>query len=435
MIAAEVYLWGTRIGVVAQEDATSIPVFNYDDRFLQSGIEVSPISMPLSKRVYSFSGLNKESFHGLPGLLADSLPDKFGTKLIERYLAEQGRDLKSLTTVERLCYVGNRGMGALEYVPSLGYAKEPDGTIEVNALVKLASDILSDRKSLHISANSNAMKQIIKIGTSAGGARAKAVVAWNEETKDIRSGQIDAGSGYGYWLIKFDGIENNRDKGDKADGPSYTKIEYAYHLMAQEAKIDMNECRLYKESDHYHFMTRRFDRDVNTGKKIHMQTLGALAHFDYNSPGVHSYEQAAQIIYRLGMGQKEIEQLFRRMVFNVMARNQDDHVKNISFLMNTKGVWSLAPAYDITYAYEPNNFWLSKHQMSINGKVDSYIMDDFLLCGKKMNISRRRIKDIVMEVSDAVTRWLSFAEQVELDEEIAKQIQSQHLKELYNEKF
>lgn len=427
MIAAEVYLWGTRIGVVAQESATSIPIFNYDDRFLKSGIQVSPISMPLSRRVYSFSGLNKDSFHGLPGLLADSLPDKFGTKLIERYLTEQGRDFESLTSIERLCYVGNRGMGALEYVPAFGYSKETDGTIDVNTLAQLASDILSERKSMHISANSNAMKQIIKIGTSAGGARAKAIVAWNEDTNDIRSGQIDAGSGYGYWLIKFDGIENNRDKGDEADGPSYTKIEYAYHLMAKDAKIDMSECRLYKESNQYHFMTRRFDREINTGKKIHMQTLGALAHFDYNSPGVHGYEQAAQVIYKLGMGQKDVEQLFRRMVFNVIARNHDDHVKNFSFLMNTKGVWTLAPAYDITYAYEPNNFWLCKHQMSINGKLDSYDIEDFLTCGKKMNISKQRCRNIISEVSEAINRWLLFAEQAELDEEIAKLIQSQHI--------
>ena len=425
MISAEVYLWGTRIGVVAQEDVSSIPVFNYDDRFLQSGIEVSPLTMPLSKRIYSFSGLNRDSFHGLPGLLADSLPDKFGTKLIERYLAEQGRDLKSLTSVERLCYVGNRGMGALEYVPALGYVNGPDETINIDALVKLASDILSESESIQIQENGRVMEQIIKIGTSAGGARAKAVVAWNEETKDIRSGQIDAGSGYGYWLIKFDGIENNRDKGDKEDGPSYTKIEYAYYLMALAAKINMSECRLYQESDHFHFMTRRFDRDIQTGKKKHMQTLGALAHYDYNSPGVYSYEQVAQIIYKLGMGQKEIEQLFRRMVFNVMARNQDDHVKNISFLMDNRGTWTLAPAYDVTFAYEPHNFWLSKHQMSINGKVDSISKDDICVCGKKMNISKKKIENIVEEVGNAVSNWEIYAEQAKLNEDVMMQIKKQ----------
>ncbi|MEE1314464.1 MAG: type II toxin-antitoxin system HipA family toxin [Faecalimonas sp.] len=425
MISAEVYLWGTRIGVVAQEDINSIPLFNYDDKFLKSRIEVSPIAMPLSKQVYSFSGLNKESFYGLPGLLADSLPDKFGTKLIERYLAEQGRELKSLTAVERLCYVGNRGMGALEYVPAIGYSKGGDGSIDINLLVKLASDILAERKSLHISANSDAMRQIIRIGTSAGGARAKAVVAWNESTNDIRSGQIDAGSGYGYWLIKFDGIENNKDKGDKVDGPTFTRIEYAYALMAQAAKIEMKECRLYRESGHYHFMTRRFDRELDTGKKIHMQTLGALAHFDYNSPGAYSYEQVAQILYQLGMGQKEVEELFRRMVFNIFARNQDDHVKNISFLMNTKGVWSLAPAYDLTFAYEPNNYWLSRHQMSMQGKVNRFKKEDFFACGKQMNISKRKMERIIEEVRSAVVNWDSYAEQAYLDEKVAKEIQEQ----------
>ena len=426
MISAEVYLWGTRIGVVAQENVGSVPIFNYDERFLQSGIEVSPLMMPLSKRIYSFSNLNKDSFHGLPGLLADSLPDKFGTKLIERYLAEQGRDLKSLTAVERLCYVGNRGMGALEYVPALGYTNGPEETVNINALVKLASDILSERKSFHIRANEHVMEQIIKIGTSAGGARAKAIVAWNEETKDIRSGQIDAGSRYGYWLIKFDGIENNRDKGEKADGPSYTKIEYAYYLMARAAKIDMSECRLYQEAEHFHFITRRFDRDINTGKKIHMQTLGALAHYDYNTPGVHSYEQVAQIIYKLGMGQKEIEQLFRRMVFNVIACNQDDHVKNISFLMDGKGAWSLSPAYDVTFAYEPNNFWLSKHQMSINGKLESLEVKDLFECGRTMNINKNKITNIITEVNDAVSNWNIYAEHAHLDEKIAKHVQMHH---------
>ncbi len=427
MITAEVYLWGTRIGVVAQEDVFSVPRFNYDDKFLKSGIEVSPLTMPLSKRVYSFPDLNKDSFHGLPGLLADSLPDKFGTKLIERYLTEQGRRLDSLTAVERLCYVGNRGMGAFEYVPAKGYAEGPDETVNIDALVQLASDILTERSTIHIRANEQAMEQIVKIGTSAGGARAKAIVAWNEDTNDIRSGQIDAGSGYGYWLIKFDGVENNRDKGDKADGPAYTRIEYAYYLMAKDAGINMSECRLYEESGHSHFLTRRFDRDIQTGRKIHMQTLGALAHYDYNSPGVYSYEQVAQVIYKLGMGQKEIEQFFKRMVFNILARNQDDHVKNISFLMDAKGVWRLSPAYDITYAYEPTNYWLSKHQMSMNGKLDSFVTEDFVASGKKMNISKKKIQKIVEEVESTVSKWKFYAEEAGVKEQIAEEIQKQHL--------
>lgn len=423
---AEVYLWGTRIGVITQEIA-GISKFNYDEKFLNSQIEISPIVMPLAKRIYSFPELNDRTFHGLPGLFADSLPDKYGTMLINRYLSEQGRDLNSFTSVERLCYIGNRGMGALEYVPAKGNLENEGESIDINALVKLASDILSERSSVRIHAEESVMEQIIKVGTSAGGARAKAIVAWNEETNDIRSGQIDAGSGYGYWIIKFDGVENNKDKGDEADGVSYTRIEFAYHLMAKAAGIEMSECRLYEEAEKYHFMTKRFDRDPMTGKKIHMQTLGALAHYDYNEPGVHSYEQVADIIYRLGMGQQEIEQLFRRMVFNIFARNQDDHVKNISFLMDQKGIWRLSPAYDVTYAYEPTNYWLSKHQMSMNGKRDSFVVYDFYKCGKSMNISKRRIEKILDEVYSVISKWYEYAEQAMLEERVAEEIRRQHI--------
>lgn len=427
MIAAEVYLWGTRIGVVLQERMDAIPRFNYDRNFIRSGIQVSPLVMPLSDRVYSFPALNIETFHGLPGLLADSLPDKFGTKLIERYLMDQGRKISDFSSVERLCYVGNRGMGALEYVPDRNYVDAADRSVDINALVQLASDILAERKSVHVDGSGQVMEQIIKIGTSAGGARAKAIVAWNETTNDIRSGQIEAGNGYHYWLIKFDGVENNKDKGDKADGPAYTRIEYAYYLMAKAAGIAMNDCRLYRENGNYHFMTKRFDRESDLGRKIHMQSLGAIAHYDFNMPGTHSYEQAADVIYRLGMGQKDIEQLFRRMVFNIAARNQDDHVKNISFLMDRNGIWSLAPAYDVTYAYDRTNHWLSKHQMSVNGKLENITMDDVLSCGKRMNISKNKIRKITEEVNAAVGRWQIFAENAFLNEQIYLEVSQNHV--------
>lgn len=422
-MVAEVYMWGSRIGVVMQEDVTDIPKFSYTDEFLQSGIEVSPLMMPLARRMYSFPALRKESFHGLPGLLADSLPDRYGTKLIERYLIEQGKTLEQFTAVERLCYVGKRGMGALEYIPAKGYSDIADSTIQLDALVKLASDILTEKESVHIRENDCVMRQIIKIGTSAGGARAKAIVAWNEETKDIRSGQIEAGLGYDYWLIKFDGVRNNKDHGDKEDGPGYTNIEYAYYLMAKAAGIEMSECRLFEDGGYQHFMTKRFDRQSPNGKKIHMQTLGALAHFDYNLPGAYAYEQVGDIIYRLGMGQREIEQFYRRMVFNVLAKNQDDHVKNTSFLMNMKGDWALSPAYDITYAYDPTNYWLSKHQMSINGKVENITKQDLLDCGKRMNISKMRSTRIIEDVGEKIEKWLSYAEQAKVKEQTAEMIQ------------
>lgn len=427
MITAEVYLWGTRIGAVVQEDNGSVPLFNYDKDFLNSGIEVAPVVMPLSPMVYSFPALPKDTFYGLPGLLADSLPDKFGTKLIERYLSEQGRDMRSLTAVERLLYTGKRGMGALEYAPAKDYGEVRDGSINIDALVKLASDILSERENIHVSGDEQTMEQIINVGTSAGGARAKAIIAWNPETKDIRSGQIDAGTGYEYWLLKFDGVENNKDKGDKADAPAYTRIEYAYYLMARKAGIVMNDCQLYQESGRCHFMTKRFDRSPE-GAKIHMLSLGAMAHFDYNMPGVYSYEQAVSVMNRLHLGQNEVEQMFRRMTFNILMRNQDDHVKNISFLMDKSGTWSLSPAYDLTYANDKENLWLKSHQMSMNGKTEGFGLEDFYEAGRHMNLTKRKVEKILTEVKSAVREWESCAESAFLDEKEMDFIKGQFLK-------
>ena len=426
MDVAEIYLWGTRIGAVVQDGIDDIPRFNYDKDFIRSGIEVSPVVMPKSERIYSFPALSKQTFHGLPGLLADSLPDKFGTKLIERYLAERGRNLKSLTAVERLLYTGKRGMGALEFFPQKNYNTTENASVDINSLVELASMILTDRENIHISVGEDAMEQIINIGTSAGGARAKAVIAWNRETDDIRSGQIDAGEGYEYWLIKFDGVKNNKDKGDQEDGQAYTRIEYAYYLMAREAGIMMSECQLYQESGRYHFITKRFDRD-EAGRKIHMQTLGALAHYDYNMPGAHSYEQAAHIIEQLRIGQKAVEQFFRRMVFNIVMRNQDDHVKNISFLMSRTGQWSLAPAYDITFASDEANYWLARHQMSMNGKTEQFEIEDFYECGKAMNLSKARVGKILDEVRAVTLLWEQCAQKAFLKDKDMETVKKQFL--------
>lgn len=345
-ISAEVYLWGTRIGMVIQNDMAAPPQFTYDRNFVKSGIELSPVTMPLSLQTFSFPNLNEKTFRELPGLLADSLPDKFGTRIIESYLAKQGRLEDSLTAVERLCYVGSSGMGALEYVPQIG-AGIPDQAIDIDELAKLADEILADRQNFKITADEQALEQLIKISTSAGGARAKALIAWNRETGDIRSGQIDAGDGYSYWLLKFGEIHNNSDKDAAADEQGYSQIEYAYSLMCKDAGIEMTECQLIRSRDGVHFATRRFDREDGTGRKIHMHTLGGLAHFDFNEPGVNSYEQAAQIMRKIRLPQSDVEQLFRRMAFNEVAKNYDDHVKNISFLMDRNGVWRLAPAYDM----------------------------------------------------------------------------------------
>lgn len=421
--AAEVRLWGTTIGTVVLADGEPFARFEYDEGFLRSGIQLAPLTMPLARRVYSFPQLAPESFHGLPGLLADSLPDKFGNAIIDSWLESQGRARGSLNAVERLCYTGARGIGALEYVPMIGPEASEEDVINVDELVDLASRILTQREGMRINADDHVMEQIIRVGTSAGGARAKAVIGWNEKTGETRSGQLDLADGFEHWLIKFDGVKGNRDK-EADDKPQHTVIEYAYHLMAKAAGISMMECRLFDEGDRRHFMTRRFDRVAN-GSKLHTQTLGALAHFDFNVAGAHSYEQAVEVARRIGLGQQEAEELFRRMVFNVLVQNNDDHVKNISFLMDRSGLWSLAPAYDVTYAYNPDGAWTSSHQMTINGKRNRITAQDMLAAAATMNIKAPRARAIMMSVKDAVTKWLAFAEQAGLSEEKAQRLQKQ----------
>lgn len=419
-------LWGTHIGTVALADGERVARFEYTPEFLSSGIEVAPLNMPLAARVYMFPELAEQSFHGLPGLLADSLPDKFGNAVIDSWLVGQGRQPGTLNAVERLCYTGVRGMGALEFLPTVGPDAREVDAVQVEALTQLANRILEQREAVAMDADEGALRQILRVGTSAGGARAKAIVAWNESTGEIRSGQVNAGEGFGYWLLKFDGVASNADKED-VDDPQYTCIEYAYHLMARAAGITMSECRLYCEGGRRHFMTRRFDRELGTGEKLHMQTLGALAHFDFNVPGANSYEQAAGVLQRLGMGRGELEELFRRMVFNVVARNQDDHVKNISFLMDRQGVWSLAPAYDVTYAYNPGGLWTGSHQMTVNGKRDAIGRDDCLRCAEHMNLRAARAESIIEQIVTAVRSWADYAEAAGLREDTARRIARAHV--------
>ena len=419
MTFAEVMLWGTKIGTVALPDDSNIATFRYDKDFLISGIELSPITMPLSTRQYSFAGLPYETFHGLPGLLADSLPDRFGNTVIDQWLARQGREPSSFNAVERLCYTGKRGMGALEFRPALNPDYDKNEQIKVNELVQLASDILNRRTDIHITTDDTAMQQILQIGTSAGGARAKAIIAWNPETNDIRSGQIEAGQGYEYWLIKFDGVSKNGDH-DLKDSPVYTRIEYAYYLMALACGIKMHECRLFEENGLYHFMTKRFDREDGTGRKLHMQTLGAIAHYDYNEPTAYSYEMAASVLRRMKLPQSDMEQLCLRMIFNILTKNNDDHVKNISFLMDRKGTWSLSPAYDLTLSYDPANRWLKAHQMSVNGKRTDITENDVFACASVMDITRSKCKSMIERVRSAVSDFPKFAAQAQLPDAAAK---------------
>ena len=404
---AEIFIWGTRIGIIHKEPDLPYASFEYDRDFQKSGIELSPICMPLSDHVYEFPDLSVSSFHGMPGLVADSLPDRFGNAVINNWLSSLGRSVDYFNAIDRLCYTGSRGMGALEYVPASGPFIDPSENVNISEMVRFAEAALSGRAAQEADiSNDPAYAQLLKLGTSAGGARAKAIIAWNEDTGIIRSGQIDAGDGFDYWLIKFDGVDSSGDHNIK-DIPEYTLIEYAYYQMAVQAGIEMSECRLYREHDRSHFMTKRFDR-VN-GNKLHMQTLGALTHTSYNDPGFLSYEQAASYMRFMGLPAADIEQLFRRMVFNVLAVNQDDHVKNISFLMNKAGIWRLAPAYDLTFAYSRNNLWLSTHQMVINGKRSGITLDDILTSGASMDISPRKCRNIIEKVRAAVSNWSNIA--------------------------
>ena len=418
-VLAAVNLWGRTIGAVSQDEGRDYADFQYTPEFAASRYEVSPIVMPLATRVYSFPELSREAFHGLPGLLADSLPDRFGNALIDAWLASEGRTPASFGAVERLCYVGARGMGALEFEPATGPGFDEGDRIEVDALVRLASDILTARRDMRGSfadgRKRDALGDILRVGTSAGGARAKAVIAWNPATNEVRSGQVADLPGFEHWLIKFDGVAGNRDR-ELEDPRGYGAIEYAYHLMAVAAGITMSDCRLLEENGRRHFMSRRFDRLANGGK-LHMQSLGALAHYDFNQAGAYSYEQAMQIMRTLGLGMDPIEQQFRRMTFNIVARNQDDHVKNIAFLMDRTGTWSLAPAFDVTYSYNPDGRWTSRHQMTLNGKRDEFTIEDFQAAGRAISLKRGRAREILAEVTAAVARWQEFAQVAGVDTE------------------
>ncbi|MDO9693796.1 MAG: type II toxin-antitoxin system HipA family toxin [Candidatus Latescibacteria bacterium] len=428
MNLANVHLWGRRIGAVNWDAGTELAHFEYDPEFIGSGIEIAPLTMKLSPRIYSFPALPRETFRGLPGLLADSLPDDFGNALIDAWLVQEGRAGQTLNAVERLCYTGTRGMGALEYQPAQGPSATKSELVDVAAMVDLASAILSRRGqfagSLEPANRQDSLQEILRVGTSAGGARAKAIIAWNPETNEVRSGQVDAGNEFSYWILKFDGVSGNRDK-ELADPVGCGLIEYAYHKMAKSAGIDMMECHLLQENGRSHFMTRRFDR-TDTGNKLHMQSLCAMAHFDYKQAGAYSYEQALHIMRRLEMPMASIEEQFRRMAFNVVGRNQDDHVKNIAFLMNKEGVWALSPAFDMTYNYNPNGTWTHAHQMSLNGKRDDFQIDDFRACARNASLKRGRAEEILLQVVAAVKQWPAMAEEAGVPRNIAERIQATH---------
>ncbi|TRX37044.1 type II toxin-antitoxin system HipA family toxin [Flavobacterium restrictum] len=420
---ADVKIWGNNVGVVLWDEVRNYGIFEFDKSFLKLGLDLSPISLPLAaaqrgNRIFSFPMLNPETFKGLPGLLSDSLPDKFGNQIIDAWLAQQGKNSADFNPVDRLCYIGKRGMGALEFEPANTVTVENSNPIQIQELVQFAKAVLDNRNDFHTNLDSKkGFSDILQVGSSAGGARAKAVIAYNKATGEVRSGQVDGLDGFEYWLIKFDGVTNHQ----LGDPKGYGNIEYAYYLMAVDAGISMSESRLMTENNRSHFMTKRFDRQNN--QKIHMQTLCGIAHFDYNQPRAYSYEQAFQVMRQMKLPYSDMEELYRRMVFNVMARNQDDHTKNISFLMFPDGQWQLSPAYDITYAYNPDNFWLKAHQMSVNGKREAILLDDLLAIAKSCNI--KKPKAIIALCNKVMANWTDYASKAGIDSVQILQIQKE----------
>ena len=420
--SAKVYLWGEQVGTVAWDDQTGVAAFDYDPQFVKKGLEISPIHMPLSDNVYSFPELKIQSQNGLPGLLADSLPDRFGNKLIDDWLQINGRETGSLNPIEKLLFVGSRGMGALEYRPAINTGSMESTSISVDKLAELAADIVNKKKELSenlIKHPTDALLSLIQVGTSAGGARAKAVIAYNSSTGEIRSGQSTVPEGFEHWIIKFDGMKDQ----DLGDPDGYGRIEAAYYQMALKANIKMMPCRLFEEKGRAHFMTKRFDR-LPGNEKVHVQSLNALQHYDHRAENKYSYEQVFSTILKLGLDHEQTQEMYRRMVFNILARNQDDHTKNLSFMMEDTGSWRLSPAYDMVYQYDPLGKWARVHQLSANGKRDNFTLADLEEVANKFEIYQA--KEIRNQVADAVALWPKLAKEKSIKPEIIKAIKSNH---------
>jgi serine/threonine-protein kinase HipA len=423
---ARIKLWGKEIGVLLWQESRSMGVFEFSESINTTGWDVSPLHMPLSERrlPYSFPLLVRtDTFKGLPGLFADVMPDRYGNALVNAWLQRHGRPLGSMNPVELLCFIGKRGMGAMEFEPAVVKDSGLAEKIEINDLVNVASDLLTNRNQFLSNLSQNqekALTDILKMGTSAGGARAKALIAFNEETGEVRSGQADIPEGFTHCLLKFDGVHDAQF----GQSSGYGRVEMAYYLMASEAGIDMMPSRLLEENGRAHFMTRRFDRDPKQGK-LHMQSFCALQHADFNEVGRFSYELLFQTMRLLRLPYPAAEQLFRRMVFNVLARNCDDHTKNFAFLMNQQGEWSLAPAYDVCFAYRLDSIWVSQQSLTVNGKRQGITDADLLEVAFQMNI--KKAKNVLAEVKQAIARWPEFAETARVEHSLAEHIGALHL--------
>lgn len=411
-----------RIGAIHWNSDSGIADFEFDPDFLGYGLDVSPLKLPIERArntIFSFPELaSSKTFRGLPGLLADILPDRYGSALIDAWLARVGRPSGSMNPIEMLCFTGKRGMGALEFEPVFPKSADQATKVEIGSLADVAQQILTGRQSFQTDLSHDeqkALSDVLKIGTSAGGARAKAIVAWNAETGEVRSGQTDAPEGFTHWLLKFDGVDDSQF----GSTFGYGRVEMAYHLMAVDCGIEMTECRLIEENGRAHFMTRRFDRPV-ANKKLHVQTFCAMMHYDFNDIYSYSYEQLFQTMRLLRLTYPEAEQMFRRMVFNVMAQNCDDHTKNFAFMMNPSGEWKLAPAYDVCHAYRPGSTWVSQHALSVNGKRRGIARDDLLEVGRQMNV--KKAPAIVQQIAQTVVKWHEYAEQVNVEARLSDAI-------------
>lgn len=419
---ANVFYQGNPVGVTHWDASRRLATFQYLPEFVRSGIQLAPLMMPLREAPYQFPSLH-ESFCGLPGMLADCLPDVYGNTLIDDWLRQRGRSPDGFSPVERLCYVGNRGMGALEFRPALRSDRSESERVVVDRLVELAAKVLAERKGISVDLDEEGLNEILRVGTSAGGARAKAVVVWNEQTNEVRSGQAEAPGGFQHWLLKFDGVSESFD--GVADPQGYGRIEYAYSKMAGEAGIHMADCRLFKEGRRAHFMTRRFDRP-DDGGKIHYASLFGMAHRQYSAPGVHShsYEDYFDVIERLDMPPAAKQEAFRRMTFNIFGCNCDDHTKNFGFLLDGVEGWQLAPAFDVTYARNPQpGKWTATQQMSVMGKRDNITLDDLIEIGRQCSVATKpKLHSAIDQVVQALKQWPKFAGEAGVGEEQAEKI-------------
>ena len=421
MNTAYINLWNKRVGAVSWDTERRVASFEYDRNFSKYGWDIAPIKMPVEQigSIFSFPELSRNNtFKGLPGLLADILPDKYGNTLINTWLARNGRDPDSMNPVEMLCFVGDRGMGALEFEPIDPKNTNSSTKLEISGLIEIARDILNNRQNFNTDLTGNqekAWSDIIKIGTSAGGARAKALIAYNDQTQEVRSGQTDAPKGFTHWLIKFDGVHDSQF----GETYGYGRVEMAYYLMAKDSGIEMTECQLLEENGRAHFMTKRFDRVPGKGK-IHTQSWCAMSHIDFAEIGAHSYEGLFQTMRALALPYPQAEQLFRRMVFNVIARNCDDHAKNFSFMMDKRDEWKLAPAFDVCYAYRPGSIWVSKQSLTVNGKRENFTRADLLEVARQMNI--KKADHIISEIQQTINQWPKYANQAEVKEDLKREI-------------